>query len=228
MTFARHPDSVSHGLALLRVGRSSLRVMSEECTPKYGLTRSTSKPVKLACWDLSRAIKTLSAHHDAEEPFFAETLAGFDEGVSQAPEPTADWLRRERERLDGIAAGLREARAALRDELQAMWPAIEDVVQEEATLRPSGSILLAEEPDTMPQAPVPIVRDLQPIQWLRILVEAVTWTREISYGAASVALGPCYLLSKVIEYPKPQASGLRDIAGEAHDHIRHFLAERNA
>ena len=32
-----------------------------------------------------------------------------------------------------------------------------------------------------------------------------------------------YLLSKIIEHPGPQASGLRDIAGEARDHLRTFL-----
>jgi len=64
---------------------------------------------------------------------------------------------------------------------------------------------------------------LNPLQALRVLNETVRWSRTISYSQAAAALEPCYLLAKAIEYPKPQASGLRDIAGEARDHLHTFL-----
>jgi hypothetical protein len=203
--------------------------MPEERTQKYGLTRSTSKPVKLAGWDWSCAVKTLEAHHQAETTAFRSALGDFNTNIGAERDPARDALREHAQRLEAIADNLREARGALVDELVAMWPAIEDVVDEENTLRKSDTILLSDQPDPTPDPPVPIVREgLTPVQWLRVVVETVQWTREISYGCAAAALGPCYLLSKVIEYPQPQAMGLRDVAGEARDHLLHFLASRHA
>jgi hypothetical protein len=136
-----------------------------------------------------------------------------------------DVLRQQAGRLEAVATNLRTRRAALIDELVLMWPAIQDLVNEEKDLRPSGMVLVADAPDNTPLAPTPIVREgLNTIQWLRILAQSVQWTSDISYRYAAVALGPCYLLSKVIEYPSPQATGLRDVASEARDHLLHFLA----
>jgi hypothetical protein len=203
--------------------------MGEDRSEKYGLTSSTSKPVKLACWDWSCAVKTLEAHHQAEAPAFRATLEDFDANIGDGQPPARVAFREHARRLKGIADNLREARAALVDELLGMWPAIEDVVAEETTLRKSDTVLLADRPDPTPDPPVPIVREgLTPMHWLRIVTETVQWTREISYGCAAAAVGPCYLLSKVVEYPKPQASGLRDVAGEARDHLLHFLASQHA
>lgn len=200
---------------------------TEVRTEKYGLTRSTSKPVKLACWDLTLAIKTLEAHHGEEEPVFRAATRGLVESIGAADNPLHHMLTDEAKRFERLGEKLRADRAALLDELLAMWPAIADAAAEESTLRPSGGILLADQPDRMTQAPIPINTDLTTIQWRHTVIQTMQWTREVSYGAAATALGPCYLLSKVIEYPKPQAMGLRDVAGEARDHILHFLAERH-
>jgi hypothetical protein len=201
--------------------------MAENRTEKYGLTRSTSKPIKLACWDWSVAVKTLQAHHEREPAVLGAAVNDFNAGVGAECNPPLDALRQHATRLVAIAENLRNGRAALVDELVGMWPAIQDVVDEEKDLRPSGSVLLAEESDPTPPAPTPIVRDgVSPVQWLQILAQAVQWTSDISYRYAASAVGPCYLLSKVIEYPTPQASGLRDIAEEARDHLLHFLAAR--
>jgi len=184
------------------------------------------KPVRLACWDLSCAILTLETHHGHETLVFDEARAAFQERIADAAaSPVSEELAASGERIAGIAASLREARAALVAELVGMRVAIHDLTEEESTLRPSGSVLLADTADTTTLAPVPIGgwSALTPLQALRILNETVRWSRKISYSQAGAAIGPCYLLAKTIEYPKPQASGLRDIAGEAHDHLRTFL-----
>ncbi len=202
--------------------------MTEDRTSKYGLTHSTSKPVKLACWDWSCAVKTLEAHHHAEAPVFRKAVEDFNANGGLERDPAHELVRENAWRLQRVADNLREGRAALVDELVGMWPAIEDVVAEENTRRKSATILLAEQPDPTPLPPTTIVSTgLSPMQWLRVLGETAQWTREISYGCAAAALGPCYLLSKVIEYPEPQARGLRDAAGEARDHLLHFLACRH-
>jgi hypothetical protein len=200
---------------------------TEDPTEKYGLTRSTSKPVKLACWDLTLAIKTLEAHHGEEEAIFRAAIEGLVESIGAADDPLRHMFRDETKRLEQLGDKLRRDRAALLDELLVMWPAIEDVAKEESTLRPSRNILLADQPDRMTQAPIPIVTALTMMQSRHTVIQTMHWTREVSYGATAAALGPCYLLSKVIEYPKPQAMGLRDVADEARDHILHFLAERH-
>lgn len=196
-------------------------------TAKYGLTRSTSKPVRLACWDLTLAVKTLEAHHGEEEPILRAAHERFVESIDATDDPLHRMFREEAKRFQQLGEKLRADRAALLDELLGMWPAIEDVTAEEYTLRGAGYILLAEHTDVMPGAPVPIVTAPNTADWRRTMIRTLQWTREVSYGTAAAALGPSYLLSKVIEHPKPQASGLRDIASEARDHILHFLAERH-
>ena len=117
--------------------------MTEDRSPKYGLTTSTTKPVWLACWDLSRATLTLETHHDDEKRAFDEALAALRESSADLPVGReAVRLRADEKRLQEIAAKLRNARDALVAELVGMRIAIEDVVQEERALRPSGGPLL--------------------------------------------------------------------------------------
>ena len=204
--------------------------MTEERSPKYGITDSTSKPVALACWDLSTAIKTLDKHHELERPAFERALESLTASIDDANQRAATALRAHVQRLEGIAVPLREARAALRDELLNLWPALEDLAAEENSLRHPNRVQLAEEAALTERPPAPIhgiEPDLPSNDWLRVVATVVKWSREISYGTAARALGPCYLLSKVIEHPKSQARGLRDVCGEAVDHIHHFLAERH-
>jgi len=203
----------------------TLTHVPEDRTEKYGLTNSTGKPIRLACWDWSLAVRTLEDHHAREPGVLQAALADFTTAAGEEHNPVLDALRQQADRLEAIATNLRQRRAALVDELAGMWPAIEDVVDEERALRPSGTVLLADHVDPTPEPPTPIVREgLSTVQFLHVLAQAVHWTSDISYRYAASALGPCYLLSKVIEYPKPQASGLRDIAEEARDHLLHFLA----
>lgn len=179
----------------------------------------------LACWDLSRATLTLETHHDDEKRAFDEALAALRESSADLPVGReAVRLRADEKRLQEIAAKLRNARDALVAELVGMRIAIEDVVQEERALRPSGGPLLPDRPNTTRRAPRPSGGSvLTPLQTLSVLNDTVRWSREVSYSQAAAALGPCYLLAKIIEYPKPPASGLRDIAQEACDHLGTFL-----
>src|SRR5690242_1932987 len=98
----------------------------EDRTPKYGLTRSTSKPVALACWDLTLAIKTLEAHHGDEQRTFRAAIEGLVHSIGAADDPLHHMLRDEAKRSEQLGDKLRADRAALLDELLAIWPAIED------------------------------------------------------------------------------------------------------
>jgi hypothetical protein len=200
--------------------------VTEDRSPKYGLTSSTQKPVRIACQNLLRATSTIHHHHEIEKPAFDRILAEYSASIDNAPPDARDELRAHGARLTEIAEKLRTARAALRDELVAMGPAIADVMSEEHSLHPQAMFMADDEPHPTREPPWPIggIEDeLGPLEWLRLVTETVRWSREISYSYAALALGPCYLLSYVIEHPKPQASGLRDIAGEARDHLRTFL-----
>jgi hypothetical protein len=109
--------------------------MAEDRTEKYGLTRSTSKPIKLACWDWSVAVKTLQAHHEREPAVLGTAVNDFNASVGDERNPPLDALRHHATQLAAIAENLRNGRAALVDELVGMWPAIQDVVDEEKDLR---------------------------------------------------------------------------------------------
>jgi hypothetical protein len=182
--------------------------------------------VRLACFDLTLATLTLETHHSQEPAVFDSAVSAFrDKAKDLGSNPVADAIRVPGERLEEIAAALREARSALVAELVHMRGAIDDLIDEARAQISAALIPMPDVPDPMPSPPVPIGEwsALTPAASLHVLTATLRWSREISYTQAAAALGPCYLLSKVIEFPKPQASGLRDIGGEAWDHLKVFL-----
>ena len=64
--------------------------------------------------------------------------------------------------------------------------------------------------------------------YLKLLGATADWTAAESFNAAASGLGPAYLLSYVIEAPLPNASALRQAAGDARDRLRRFMSRASS
>jgi hypothetical protein len=80
------------------------------------------------------------------------------------------------------------------------------------------------EPEPVPAAPRPLTAiELDASQRLHVLLQTLTWTQTVSRSIAVKALGPCYLLSKVIERPADEALDLRAKAEKLCEALERFI-----
>jgi hypothetical protein len=78
----------------------------------------------------------------------------------------------------------------------AMRPQLVDVLFEAHGMLPDDAMFTAHvEPGLMQQAPRPLGGiELDAASWIRVLGETYGWTRDLTLGNASLAIGPLYLL----------------------------------
>ena len=167
----------------------------------------------------------MEAHH-AEEPECLQRVEdAFDAALSVSP-------ANEQTMLGGLAGFIREAASSLRQrrgelvaELAPIRSALADLTLEAKDMLPENALSVANvEAHQTSESPWPLSGlTPTPQQWYQILVQNVEWTQAISYGAAAEALGPAYLLSKVIEHPSEVAMSLRSSAEAAVERLRKFM-----
>lgn len=193
----------------------------------YGVDERHSNAVSLAANDLSRLINTLEAHHAEELPAMDEAIAAFVVKFEAVPvAATGRKLLFETARdIETAAVGMRSQRGALLDHLLGLRGALVDVILEAHRSQPPDAMLAAHvEPYTTLPAPKPISGlDLDKDDRVRMLDKTLKWSRQVTYGQAVLALGPCHLLAEIIEHPTPEARKLRADLAEASERLRGFL-----
>jgi hypothetical protein len=193
-------------------------------SPRYGLTESTRKPVRIACGALARAIGTLNAHHEDEETAFGEAVSGCIAKMDAAPEGDQELALRRVTQMERAAERLRGDRAVLLVGLLDLRPTLADVLIEERDLHVSTLFGADVESELTASPPKRLGgRDIPLGDRLYVLEATLRWTQQTSYGCVAVALGPAYLLSYVIEHPTPEASAFRKAVTEAQERLQTFL-----
>ncbi len=198
-----------------------------EPTPNYGITDRTRKPVEIACAELSQAINAMSSHHAEELEALKKAAAALaaDSAATSTKflddRPISDHLAR----LEGIASDLRLARYSLLQHLEPLRDPVLDALEEAHSLLPEKALKVNDvRPRPLPPAPKPILGlELSPVERLKILLDTLEWSQGMSRHIAVQALGPCYLLSKVIEHPAPEAMAFRASLDEARDGLKVFM-----
>lgn len=196
-------------------------------TAGYGIAVLTRKPLAIAASDLSQAINGLDLHHTEEKRAFAEAVGHLAMAGDAAPDASLQGqpFSEHTARLEGIASDLRLRRHELLERLRPLREPLAEVLLEGQSLLPDEAMLHAHvEPGPLEPAPEPLVGiELTIEQRLNVLLQTLTWTRTVSRRLAVLALGPCYSLSKLIEYPTEAAMALRAELEEAYRNLQQFV-----
>lgn len=194
---------------------------------KYGITSRTRKATTVACNDLSQAINSLNAHHTEEEAVFARNLepvqAALD-ALADLPGGDADHQRiaKASEVIKGAAHRLRVERQRLLASLLDMLEHVVDVALDAESLLPENTMRQTFV-EANPNSPAPTAilgDDLNSAERIRILDETYGWSRDSTLALCLAAVGPLYLLGRIIEFPTPEASKFREEARAAEKAVK--------
>lgn len=199
-----------------------------EPTPVYGLVTSTRKPAARSASDMSRAITTLEGHHELEESALHERAGSFARAIDA--DPSAVFTDGQRYswhnmRISDIAARLRSDRDQLLQLLLPLRTPLADILVEAQSLLPEN-VVFAADVEPRPLEPPPKVLtgvDLTLPEELRVLHETLRWAQRLGRDIALGALGPCYALARLIEYPTTPATMLHDDLEQAHTQLQKFV-----
>ena len=187
----------------------------------------TGRSVAIAGNDLSRLINTLEAHHAEERAATDAAVAAFAGklGTPLHEPPEHELLRARAAEIEAAALGMRSQRGVLLEHLLGLRAPLVDVILEvHGGEAPDTTLAAHVEPHTTLPAPTPIPGlDLDADGRLRILDKTLKWSRQITYGQAVMALGPCHVLAYAIEHPTPEATALGAQLFEAGERLRGFL-----
>lgn len=199
-----------------------------EPTPTYGLTQRTRKPVAIAAQEFLRAINGLDVHDRDERSSLPDAVAAVikKDGLDQII--AGETIQNHVARLEETAARHRLERGDLLDRLRTLRDPLIDVISEAQTLLPESAMRSRYiDPPTLATAPTPLTgRDFPADQLLRLLTQALAWTQETSRYCVVEALGPCYLLTYVVEHHTDEAMSIRKSLEEAASDLKRFVQRR--
>ena len=199
-----------------------------EPTATYGLTQRTRKPVEIAAQEFLRAINGLDVHDRDERSSLPDAVAAVikKDGLDQII--AGETIQNHVARLEEIAARHRLERGDLLDRLRTLRDPLIDVISEAQTLLPGRAMRSKSvDPPPLVTAPTPLTGgDFPADQLLRLLTQALAWTQETSRYCAVEALGPCYLLTYVVEHRTDEALSMRTSLEETTRDLKRFTQRR--